>query len=144
MVGICFGHQIIAQAMGGRVEKFAGGWTIGATEYDFGDQKLRLNAWHRDQVTKVPQGAEVVASSEFCENAALLYDDLMFSVQPHPEFRPDFVEGLMRTRGPGLVPDQLMAEARDRLTQPLDDQTMAGRIAAFFLNHQPGAEKLRA
>jgi hypothetical protein len=77
-------------------------------------------------------------------------------VQPHPEFRPEFVEGLMRTRGPGLVPDNLMAEARDRLTEPLDDQTMAGRIASFFLTHQTtkttekttdkttGAEKLRA
>ena len=156
VVGICFGHQIIAQAMGGTVEKFDGGWSIGATEYDFGGEKLRLNAWHRDQVTRVPEGAEVVASSEFCENAALLYDDLMFSVQPHPEFRPEFVEGLMRTRGPGLVPDNLMAEARDRLTEPLDDQTMAGRIASFFLTHQTtkttdkttdkttGAEKLRA
>ena len=152
VVGICFGHQIIAQAMGGKVEKYPGGWSIGATEYDFGGEKIRLNAWHRDQVTRVPESAKVVASTDFCENAALLYDDRMFSVQPHPEFQHDFVEGLMRTRGPGLVPDQLMAEARDRQSQPLDSPTMADRIAAFFLTHQTteptgkptGAEKLRA
>jgi len=148
MVGICFGHQIIAQAMGGRVERYAGGWSVGATDYDFNGETLTLNAWHRDQVTAVPDTAEVVATNQFCENAALLYDDRMFTVQAHPEFRPEFIDGLMRTRGPGLVPDDLMARARARLTDPLQDQTLAARIAAFFLNHQTtkttGAEKLRA
>ncbi|PTE14396.1 type 1 glutamine amidotransferase [Pseudogemmobacter blasticus] len=148
VVGICFGHQIIAQAMGGKVERYAGGWSVGPTDYDFNGEKITLNAWHRDQVTEKPAVAEVVATNEFCTNAALLYDDRMFTVQAHPEFRPEFVDGLMRTRGPGLVPDELMAQARARLADPLDDQTMAGRIAAFFLNHQntrsSGAEKLRA
>ncbi|AWD23327.1 type 1 glutamine amidotransferase [Fuscovulum blasticum] len=148
VVGICFGHQIIAQAMGGKVERYAGGWSVGPTDYDFNGEKITLNAWHRDQVTEKPAAAEVVATNEFCTNAALLYDDRMFTVQAHPEFRPEFVDGLMRTRGPGLVPDELMAQARARLADPLDDQTMAGRIAAFFLNHQntrsSGAEKLRA
>jgi GMP synthase-like glutamine amidotransferase len=129
MVGVCFGHQIIAQAMGG--------WAVGATEYDFGDHKLTLNAWHRDQVTSVPEGARVVASNDFCTNAALLYDNA-FTVQAHPEFRPEFIDGLMRVRGKGLVPDDLMAAASARLSVPLQDQTMAGQIATFFKqHHQP-------
>ncbi|MCB6178873.1 type 1 glutamine amidotransferase [Rhodobacter sp. Har01] len=148
VVGICFGHQIIAQAMGGKVERYDGGWAVGPTDYDFGGEKITLNAWHRDQVTQAPEGAEVIATNPHCENAGFLYDDRMFTVQAHPEFKPEFVDGLMRTRGPGLVPDDLMDRARARLDQPLDDQTMAGRIAAFFLNHQTtqanGAEKLRA
>ncbi|MDX5357196.1 MAG: type 1 glutamine amidotransferase [Rhodobacterales bacterium] len=132
MVGICFGHQIIAQALGGTVEKFAGGWSVGPQDYDFGGQKIRLNAWHQDQVTTAPPGAQVVATSPFCTNAALVYDDRAFTVQAHPEFSSSFLQGLMEKRGPGIVPDALLQDARTRLDEPLDDKTIAARIAAFF------------
>jgi GMP synthase-like glutamine amidotransferase len=132
VVGICFGHQIVAQAMGGKVERHANGWAVGATDYDFDGETMTLNAWHRDQVTVVPDGAKVIASNDFCTNAALLYDDRALTVQAHPEFRPEFVDGLMKTRGKGVVPDDLMAAAAGKLTTPLQDKTMAARIAAFF------------
>lgn len=132
MVGICFGHQIIAQALGGKVEKFAGGWSVGPTEYDFAGRTLRLNAWHQDQVVARPPMAEVAACNDFCENAALVYGDRIFTVQAHPEFKTDFVDGLMKTRGKGLVPDTLMEAAGARLDQPVDSQILARRIADFF------------
>ncbi len=146
VVGVCFGHQIIAQAMGGRVEKYPGGWSVGPTAYDFGDRTYTLNAWHQDQVTRRPEGAQVLASTDFCENAALLYDDRMFTVQPHPEFPREFIEGLIKFRGPGLVPDAILKAATDRLDTPTDSPSMADRIAQFFLTRPPktGAEKLRA
>ena len=132
LVGICFGHQIVAQAMGGKVERHPNGWAVGATDYDFGDKSLRLNAWHRDQVTQVPSMAKVIGRNAFCANAALLYDDRVFTVQAHPEFRPEFVNGLMETRGKGLVPDDLMDTARTRLPLPIDDHLMADQISDFF------------
>jgi GMP synthase-like glutamine amidotransferase len=132
MVGICFGHQIIAQAMGGRVEKHAGGWAVGPTEYDFDGETMVLNAWHQDQVVARPESAQVVGNNDFCTNAALLYDDRMFTVQAHPEFRPEFIEGLMRTRGPGVVPEVLLKAAGAKLGIALSDGLIADKIAAFF------------
>lgn len=132
MVGICFGHQIIAQAMGGRVEKYAGGWSAGATDYDFGGETVTLNAWHQDQVTRAPDAARVIASNDFCANAALLYDDTMLTVQAHPEFAPDFMQGLIDKRGNGLVPEPVLNAATARLKDALDRGPMANQIAAFF------------
>ena len=138
MVGICFGHQIIAQAMGGKVEKFSGGWAVGAQDYDFGGTILTLNAWHQDQVTTVPPGAKVIASNDFCTNAAFLYDHAL-TIQAHPEFRADFIDGLMRTRGKGNVPETLLDAAAKRLTDPVQDATMATQIATFFHDNRAPA-----
>ncbi|WBU53893.1 type 1 glutamine amidotransferase [Paracoccus sp. SCSIO 75233] len=131
-VGICFGHQIIAQALGGKVEKFPGGWSIGAQQYQFGDETLTLNAWHQDQVTERPPTAEVAGRSGFCENAALIYPGRAFTVQAHPEFSDTVVEGLLDTRARGVVPEALQDKARASLGGKRDSKILADRIEAFF------------
>ena len=132
LIGVCFGHQIIAQALGGKVEKFSGGWSVGYTEYDFDGHTVPLNAWHQDQVTKLPEGAEVIARTDFCENAALVYGDKIWSIQPHPEFTAEFLDGLMKGRGKGIVPDEIMAEATTKLDRPTASADIAEQMAAFF------------
>ncbi len=132
MVGICFGHQVIAQALGGTVEKFDGGWSVGRTEYDIDGRKLALNAWHQDQVTALPEGAKVIGSTDFCKNAALVYDDRIWTIQPHPEFGHAFIDGLIKTRGKGVVPDDQLAAAAKELGAPLHNQDIANQIATFF------------
>ena len=132
LVGICFGHQIIAQALGGKVEKFAGGWSVGRTEYTIDGETLTLNAWHQDQVTQLPDGAKVVGASDFCANAALLYDDHIWTIQPHPEFTQDFIDGLIRTRGKGVVPDHQLQAASALLDAPTDNAKIADHIADFL------------
>ena len=132
MVGVCFGHQIIAQALGGTVEKFGNGWAVGRQTYDWGGEEVALNAWHQDQVTVLPEGATPVAANPFCANAAVTYGNRAFTVQAHPEFGTPFLDGLIKTRGKGVVPAPLLAQATATLDQPVDNQLLADKIARFF------------
>lgn len=132
LVGICFGHQIIAQAMGGRVEKFAGGWTVGRTRYDTASGPLFMNAWHQDQVIDPPMGAQVLASSETCANAMMRIGETVFTVQAHPEFSREYASDLLEARGPGVVPDALLNVARAGQNDPLHNCELAEQIATFL------------
>ncbi len=134
MIGICFGHQIIAQAMGGRVEKFAGGWAIGRHDYQFeGLGDAALNAWHQDQVIERPAGAKTIASSPFCENAALVYGDRIMTVQPHPEIRnPVIATYIEAFRGQDKYPADLMARAAETVTTPNDEARVTAMLAEFL------------
>lgn len=132
MVGICFGHQIIAQALGGKVIKHPGGWAVGAQDYDFAGEKVTLNAWHQDQVIVLPKDAKVAARNEFCENAALVYGDRAYTVQAHPEFEDAFVQGLMDTRAKGVVPPDLLDRAAQRMNDEKAADILADQIGAFF------------
>lgn len=132
LVGICFGHQLIARALGGRVEKYPGGWAVGPTEYDFEGRRVTLNAWHQDQVIEPPPGARVIGSNDFCRNAALVYGDRALTVQAHPEFDDRFIRGLIETRARGRVPDALLDAAEARMGGARDSALIADRIEAFF------------
>lgn len=137
LIGVCFGHQIIAQALGGKVEKFAGGWAVGPQHYDIEGQDMVLNAWHQDQVTALPPGAEVVGSNAFCANAALVIGDNILTIQPHPEFTADFIAGLIEKRGRGNVPDDLLDAARQKLENENDSTGFAEKMARFFTEKAP-------
>ena len=139
VVGVCFGHQILAQALGGKVEKFSGGWSVGRQRYEMEGHEFNLNTWHQDQVMEPPECAEVVGSSEFCQNAMLSYGNRALSIQPHPEFGDGFVEALIETRGVGVVPSGLLDRARESLGKSVDDQEFADRIGDFFWQSQKGS-----
>jgi len=132
LVGICFGHQIIARAMGGTVERFAGGWAVGRQTYDWQGTPVAMNAWHQDQVTALPQGARVLASNDFCRNAVIAYGDHVLTVQAHPEFDGAIVERLIASRGRGLIDDNLLDAAGANLNRPDDSGDVARRLGDFL------------
>ena len=132
VVGICFGHQALAKALGGTVEQAEQGWGVGRSRYDTGDGPLFLNAWHQDQVTKLPPGADVIGTSPFCRFAILAYGDRALSYQPHPEFSGEFLADLIEARGVGLVPDTLLDRARADIGKKTAGERVAASIEAFF------------
>jgi GMP synthase-like glutamine amidotransferase len=107
IVGICFGHQLIAQALGGKTAKSANGWGSGVHTHTFterpkwhdgGDANLNILVSHQDQVIENATGARVLASSDFCENAVCQIGDQILSFQGHPEFIPAYSREIMELR----------------------------------------------
>lgn len=131
IVGICFGHQILAQALGGKVEKFAGGWALGRQEYEIEGNQVALNAWHQDQIVERPGEATTIGSNETCAHAALSYKGRAFSVQAHPEFDHDHVSLLLDVRRAALS-DTQAEQVRQNLSHPLSNADLADQITAFF------------
>ncbi|MCO6382977.1 type 1 glutamine amidotransferase [Oceanicola sp. 502str15] len=131
LVGICFGHQIIAQALGGKVEKSDKGWGVGRMEYTWGNEVVALNAWHQDQVIEPPKEASTISANKFCDHAALMYGDRVLSVQAHPEFGREMMQGLINVRG-AAVPEARLAYAQKALDAPVDNARLGNDIADFF------------
>jgi GMP synthase (glutamine-hydrolysing) len=145
VVGICFGHQIMAEALGGKVEKSAKGWGLGLHDYevrqapawmDGAPPRMTIPAVHQDQVVTKPEGAEVIASSDFCDFAALAYDDIGLSFQGHPEFSESYQRDLMDVRFKGLAPDDVIEAAMASfLRRASDSGQVAVWIGSFFRRH---------
>jgi len=140
MVGVCFGHQLIAQAMGGVVRKSDKGWGMGRHVYrvmpDNGiiaDRELAIACSHQDQVIEPPAMARTILTSDFAPHAGLLYENgTALSVQPHPEFEADYARELYEART-GIVPDSIAATAKASLAQPLDSAKLGRAITRFLL-----------
>jgi len=133
IVGICFGHQLLADVMGGAVEKFDGGWTIGRTPYHLEDgTKLHAMAWHQDQVLALPSDAIRLASADNCENAMMLVGGTVLGIQPHPEFDASIVLAALDAYKDNL-PSDLSKTALRTANEPVAGKPLAAMIDAFLM-----------
>lgn len=139
-VGICFGHQLVAQALGARVEQAPTGWEVGLHDYEIVATRpwmdppaasVALIASHEDQVTEVPPGAELLLRTAGCPVAGLTIGERAWTVQPHPEFVPALADDLLERRI-DLIGAERVAAARASLGRPPDGAVVAGWIRTFF------------
>ena len=111
LLGICFGHQLLASILGGKTERAAQGWGIGVNRYQLLEQpewmspkldSLELLVFHQDQVVELPANATLLASNAFCPNAAYRIGEQVLCFQAHPEFVEDYELALLELRRESL------------------------------------------
>ncbi len=133
LIGICFGHQLVAEVLGGKTGKADQGWCVGVHEAVFSekaqdhlghlknDQKsFSLVSSHQDQVLQIAKGSEVIASTQTCPNYMTVLGDHIITVQGHPEFDTEFASQLLDMRR-SIFGEELYSTAKRSLKESADN-----------------------
>lgn len=148
ILGVCFGHQLICEALGGKVEKNEQGWEVGTCQVELNEaglrdpifknipQTLSVMQSHQDIVTEMPSGAECLVSSPKCEFQSMRIGDYIRTIQFHPEYTPDQMRFMIKPRrqrleSAGTNVDQTLA---DLATTPESRIILSNFEQYFVLN----------
>ncbi|KAJ3087519.1 hypothetical protein HK102_010887 [Quaeritorhiza haematococci] len=152
IIGICFGHQIIAEALGGKVAKNTLGWEVGWTEMKITDagkkilntsrSSLRINSMHQDIVTVVPPDMEVLASSDKCAVQSMFLKNRILTIQGHPEFTAEIVNALVNMRlARGIFLAEFAADVKAKMDLQLDNAFFTEKMLSFFVSSEISADR---
>ena len=142
LVGICFGHQLIAHALGGYTSKSEKGWGLGLHEFEITTQKpwmipaldrCALYFSHQDQVTALPVGAELLGGSDFCPKAMYCIGDHVLGIQGHPEISQSLMVEVLERRKE-QVGSKVYSEALKSLNDGTPDARTVARWIINFIN----------
>ena len=133
-VGICFGHQLIAKALGGSVVKSDRGWGVGVQEVEVNPDlglgvSYRVLTSYEDQVATLPPGGEILGWNEHCPVSMLGVGSTILGIQGHPEFEPAYSEALMESRRGTLIPEGTVEAG----LASLDDKPDRDRLADWLI-----------
>jgi GMP synthase-like glutamine amidotransferase len=140
MIGICFGHQLIAKILGGKVSKWPGGWSVGMLQNIISRHKTWMNPTqkefnllvsHQEQVIELPKKAEIIASSKFCPHYMTQIGTHILTVQGHPEFTKAYSLDLMLLRQ-SILGEELFKQGIHSLGLPEDNALIAQWIINFL------------
>lgn len=139
-IGICFGHQMIAEALGGKVAKSLKGWGIGVHTFGLkekeGWMQPPLNKFNilmscQDQVEVLPRNSKVLAGSDFCPVGMYRVGDHFLGIQGHPEFSVPYAEALMEARVE-RIGEATVTEAKTSLSKPPHQEELTSWILRFI------------
>ncbi len=142
IVGICFGHQLLAEALGGKVQKTVTGWGVGVKTFavkapsdtnqiwmDPKLKELKLPVSHQDQVSELPENGEALMSANYCPIGAFRISDKILGIQGHPEFTKDYLAALIETRT-----ERIGKNIAEEGISSLDKTTNSDVVALWILN----------
>ena len=139
-VGICFGHQLLAQALGAKVERAAGGWGVGVLPMQVvrtedwmtpARSTVRMQYMHADQVTEPPTGGTVLGEAPHCPVAMFQCGPRLLAIEAHPEFPAAYARALIEDRR-SRIGAEAAQDALARVDEPTDSDVVGGWIARFF------------